>query len=180
MIYQISYQTDKYNHFFEANNEITKKIHHRVLRDEHINLFLKEFGYYEWFKSLKIHPTRKYAEKAILCDVIRLLYLYEFGGVYVDADVIFSENVIKLEKCLRIKYGERNISLVNNSLFFIRGIKHSPYLNHLINCYRKATYLYLDVEMLKNRNLVEYKDEVTIISKDFLKTFFTHEQLTTK
>jgi len=179
MIYQISYQTDKYDKYFQHNKQFTDELEHIVLKDNDINLFLKEFGYYEKFHSLKIHPSVKYAEKAILCSVIRLMFLREFGGMYIDADVYFTENVLTIEEDFEEKYENKNISLINNSLYFLKAIKNSKYIEHLLNLYLNSDFLYLDVTMLRDRQLVKYNNEIAIITHKTLQKYFNHVQITT-
>jgi len=175
MIFQLNYLSDgKFDGYFEANKQITNSIDYTLFGDKEINDFLMEYGYYDLFHSKQIYEPLMYAENAIRCDLLRLLILYELGGVYIDADVSFTNEMLFLESDLFDGYGNRNVVLSNRSLYFIKGIKHSKYIKNQIDLYINSEYLHLDVMMNTKHELTKFHKELMIVPNESLFKYFTH------
>lgn len=180
MIFQIDYKSEgKYDKYFDANRNYIDFIDYKLYADSDISYFLGKYGWEDEFYNAKVHPTYEYAHNAILCDLLRLMILYEFGGIYVDADVRFRNDIITLEAELQRKFGHRALVVINKSLFFLRASKHSPYIRQLLDVYVKTSELTLDIFMNKRHQISKFSDEMSIVSHDYLNTYFTHEQVTT-
>lgn len=179
MIFQISYKTNAYDDYLLAQKEFIKGS--RIIFDTHmVNSFLEYYGYREKFEKLRIKPGCEYAKNAILMDAFRLMVLYELGGVYIDADVHFTPEIKNLESDLWKKFKDRNVLVRTKSLFFIKGIKNSALIEHLLRRYLNADELDYDVKMLGTWNLHEFKDEIAIIEPQFLNKYLIHDKVTTK
>jgi len=180
MIFQINYQSSgKYDAYFYQNRKYIAKMDHKIFRDIEIEAFLDEYSHADMFHSLKIHPMYEYARTAILCDVLRLLILYEIGGIYLDADCIFEPEIVLMEQELERSFGSRNLVMDTRSLFFIKGQKQSEFINYLLSLYLNAEYLTLDVFMINKHKISVYFDSLNILSTKYLTKFFRHEQMTT-
>lgn len=179
MIFQINYDTNDYDNFLEFNEKLHIK-NYMIFDDDLIQDFLKKYNYYDKFYNLKIAPTHEYIRNPILCDALRLMILYEFGGIYIDADVFFKENMHNLEDDLYARFGNRTLMLSMKSLFFVKAEAKSPYIKELLNTYLNADELRLDVRMINRYDLKKYINELMIIDHNFLDKYFDHHQITTK
>lgn len=179
MIFQIDYKSGgKYDDYFNYNKNYNLVDYYRY-DDKLIEKFLIDYGYLNIFKNFKIETRFQYAHNAILCDVLRVMILYEIGGIYLDADVKFQEEIVNLDNDLLDKFGNKTIMIDNKSFFFIRAPKHSKYIKMILDSYLKCKYLSVDVFMLKKHHLLEYLNEVAIITPGFLEKYFIHFQVTT-
>lgn len=177
MIFQIDYLSGgRFDLYFNSNKGICDSLDYKRYTDVEIDSFLREYGYYDLFYSKKVFKPLLYAEKAIKCDLLRLLICYELGGIYVDADVYFTSNIIYLEDNLSKRYGNRNVMLLNRSLYFIRGLRKSRFMNYMVNMYRDADYLHLDVMMNKRHPISKFHDELMIIPNETLDRYFQHKK----
>jgi len=175
MIFQIDYKSNnKYQKYFNYNKRFL--LDYKLFNDNNIQEFLNQ---YDYNLDFKIDVGYEYATNAILCDALRLMILYELGGVYIDADVYFKPNIINLESNLFNDFGNRTIILSTKSFYFMRAPKHSRYIKYILDLYLRASKLKLDIHMLKKLKLKEYLDEIMIIRESYLEPFFTHEQITT-
>jgi len=180
MIFQIDYMSnDKYKRYFEFNSKYNIP-NHIIFNDIKINEFLNEYGYFDVFKSFKVDPVYNYAKKAILCDVLRLMILYEFGGIYVDADVFFTPEIVNIENHFNEKFQNKTILLSTRSFFFLKAEKKSKYIEKILSLYYKAELLRLDIFMLNKIEIVKYANELMVIPETHIKQFFTHDQITSK
>jgi len=174
MIFQIDYQSGGlYDSYFEANKPIITSLDHKVFGDSEIDTFLIDYGYYDLFHSKKVADVHMYAEKPIKCALLRLMILYELGGVYVDADVTFTDEVVSLEKDLN-KYGNRNVVLSNRSLYFIKGVSKSKFIKYMMDLYLNSDYMVTDTVMNKKHELSMFHKELMIIPPDSLSKYFLH------
>jgi len=173
MIFQINYKSNgKYDEYFDKNRSISSKLNHVIYEDEFIDDFLDSYGYREWVESVKITRNYKHLRIPIICDLIRLLILYEKGGIYIDADTIFKDKMLELESNME-KYGNRNVFLDNKNLGFVRGIKHSGYLKKVLAAY-KAKELTVDKFMVYDRKLSNNHKELFLLPYDHVNRYFTH------
>jgi len=179
MIFQIDYKSNnKYDIYFNYNStfELNDYI---IFNDEKINSFLLQFNYYDIFNSFKVDQSSSFAENAILCDALRLMILYEFGGVYIDADVYFKKEIINIENHFQEKFNDRTIILSNRSFYFLRAKKKSKYIKKILDYYIQSKVLKLDIFMLRNIEILKYHKELMIIPEKYLKPFFEHHKITT-
>ena len=110
----------KYKHNRILNKKIFKDCEFKLWTDIDNFNFLKE----KYPSFLKIY--KNFNNKIHKIDSIRYFYLYEYGGLYADFDVIIYKNISKLinedKLCLfsqDIKYESNNNPLKNNYDFFI-------------------------------------------------------------
>jgi len=179
MIIQINYNTNIYDEYFKYNQKY-KELNLCIYDNTKIDSFLKEYNYYDIFYNYKIPPEYEYASKAILCDALRLMIIYEKGGIYIDSDVYFNNNIYNLESNLEQEFGDRTLMLSTKSLFFFRAKKHSPYIKHLLDKYLNQKYLKIDIYMVGGFNLKKYSNELMFLSEDYLtRHYFDHIQITT-
>ena len=175
MIFQIDYQSGGlYTEYFNKNKEIGLD-NHTVFGDEDIDRFLVEYGYKDIFMSKKVAERCLYAEKPIKCALLRLMILYEFGGIYVDADVLFKENIVNLEKDLTDKYDNRNVMLDSGSLYFVKGIKKSKFMRYLLDVYLNRDYMVTDTIMTKECKLTKFHKELMVMPALSLNKYFHHD-----
>lgn len=177
MIFQLKYKTMNYDLYFE---ESKGKLNRLIFDTQMINTFLECYGYSERFDKLKVKPGCEHAKNAILMDAFRLMVLYEMGGVYIDADVTFTDKINELEQDLFYKFGDRSVIVRTNSLYFIKGVKDSRFIEHLLWRYLSADALDYDVKMLKGWKLSDFASEVAIVEPEFLNKYFIHDKVTTK
>lgn len=174
MIFQIDYESGgRYDSYFESNRCLYDSLDYRLYGDREIDLFLREYGYYDLFHSKKVADGHMYAEKPIKCALLRLMILYEFGGVYVDADVTFTKEVVNLEEDLD-KYGNRNVVLSSRSLYFIKGVRKSGFIKHLMDLYLDSDFMVTDTVMNKKHELSKFYKELMIIPSNSLSKYFHH------
>jgi len=179
MIHQISYRTNAYDDFFLINERYSSQINHRIWYDDEIEYFLKHFGYYDLFHSKVIQDQVKFAETAIRCDFLRIMILKEFGGLYIDADVIFKDNIVKIEEDLYETFGGRTLVTDNKSLFFLRSDPDSELINYFFETYKNARVLRLDVKMFEIFSYRKFLRNMMIISYKYLYEYFKHTRETT-
>lgn len=180
MIFQIDYKSGgKYDDYFEHNRNSYSNINYMRFHEQLIDDFLKEYRYFDLFNNLVVHKQFHYAHNAILCDALRLMILYELGGTYIDADVIFTKNVSHLEEDLCKQFDDKTIVLSNRSLYFISAPKRAPYVKHLLDKYLTTDYLTLDIFMNRRHFLTKFHNEIAIVDHEFLTKYFKHEQVTT-
>jgi len=174
MIFQINYNTNKFDDYIIRNKHITDKLNYKLFDTDECNYFLKHYNYYDKFYSLKVIEFEKWQETAIKCDYLRLLILYELGGIYIDVDVIFYDMMIDLEYFLNKKFSNNNVVTESRSLFFIRGIRQSKYIKSLLNIYKYRNKLTYDVSSFTVKNFFNFKLGVRIIQQSTLDKYFYH------
>lgn len=173
MIFQINYQTDKYNSYYDINKPYTDKLDYKLFGTEDIDNFLKEFGYKE------VVETLEYNHLMFLCALLRLLIIYEFGGTYLDSDIVLNPSIKNMEAELDAKFGDRCIIPFTRSLFFIRAPKHSIFIKYLIDKYLMKIVLTYDVKMLSFLNLPKFSKDIALVDEETLKQYFKHDKVTT-
>jgi mannosyltransferase OCH1-like enzyme len=179
MIFQIDYKSNhKYDQYFQRNLKHNLE-NYQVFDDQKIEDFLVQYDYKSFIDNVKIDDTYQYASKAIICDAIRLMILYELGGIYVDADVYFKNSITNLEDHLKQQFGNRTIILSTRSFFFMAAPPKSRYIKMILDIYLNADCLKLDVFMFRKINIKKFRNELMVISEEFTKNFFTHAQITT-
>jgi len=176
MIFQIKYQTDNYNEYYDRNKKYTDKLDYKLFDDNEIEYFLKHYNYYETFNSLIVDSSNMIFKNAIMCDALRLMILYELGGVYIDSDVITHPDILTLENDLTIFKG--NILTDTLSLYFIKGSQKSDLIFSLLQKYTTGKPLLLDVKMIKMRDIFKFRD-FSIVSNNFTQKYITHHKITT-
>lgn len=180
MIFQIDYHSGgRFDSYFELNNGFYDSLDYKLYDNKGIDIFLREHGHYDLFHSKEVFEPVRHAENAIRCDLLRLLILYEFGGVYVDADVTFTNKIVTLENDLEERYGNRNVVLLNRSLYFMKGVRKSNYINYLLDIYKGSEFLHVDVEMNKRHELSKFHKELMVVPNEVLSGYFTHRPDTT-
>ena len=173
MLFQINIGSKGlYDSYFESNEPIIDSLDYELFDDSKVDDFLKDYGYYDIWHKKQVHETYMYGVMAIKCAFLRLMILYELGGVYVDADVYFTKEVINLESHLNNRFAERNVVLSNRSLYFIKGIKKSDYIKSTLDLYLDAPYLKSDVRMTSNRRLKQFHKELMIVPEEYFKKYF--------
>ena len=175
MIFQINYKTNKYSSYLKMNHAMIKGINldYKLFDDDEIDYFLKHYKYYNTFYSLKSQ------EIMFLCDALRVLILYELGGIYIDADTIFLSEIIRMENDLLKIFGDRNIITMQRSMYFIRGVKHSEFMRRLKEIYFRVDELTWDIHMLRMINISDYAGYMAFIEKKRLAKYFIHDKVTT-
>jgi mannosyltransferase OCH1-like enzyme len=176
-LFQLSYKTDKYQDYFELNNLITKSIDYEIYDTQKVESFLEFYGYNEVFQNLKIKHI--YAENAIKCDFIRLCLLYEFGGIYIDADCVLKD--------LSFIYNlDDNILHIpeSRSMYFLKVNQNNPLIKELIYSYISSQNIGYDIEMVSKLQLLKnsliYKTVVNFIQDKELQKCFEHKKITTR
>lgn len=175
-LFQLSYKTDIYQEYFELNKHITKNINYELYDTQKIESFLEFYGYTELFQNLKI--KHKHAENAIKCDFIRLCILYEFGGIYIDADCIFrdlsfifnlDDNILHIPE--------------SRSMYFLKVNQNNPLIKELIYSYNSSQNIGYDIDMVSKlqllKNSLTYNIIVNFIQDKEFEKCFAHKKITT-
>ena len=176
MIFQIKYKTDDYNDYYIKNKEYTDKLDYKLFDDNEVEYFLKHYSYINIFNSLVIDSSALKFKNAIFCDALRLMILYELGGIYIDSDITMKQKILTLEDDLKIF--KENILLDHLSLFFIKGSQKSDLIYSLLQKYSKDIPLQLDVKMVKMKDIFKFRN-FSLISEKYLMDYFTHHKVTT-
>lgn len=181
MIFQIDYHSGgQFDSFFADNINLSNKINHKVFGDIEVDNFLNEYGYHDIFHSKNVLPRYKFAEMAIRCDFLRLMILYELGGIYIDADSTFTDKIVDLETDLVKNFGDRDVLLTNRSLFFVKSKKKSKYIKHLLDVYINSDILTVDVGMIQRHQLSKYHKDLMLIHPEYIQSYFTYLPITGK
>jgi len=175
MIFQINYQTNKYDGYILKNRSIVNELNYKLFDDKEIDYFLKHYRYEDKFHSLSVYESEKWQEVAIKCDYLRLVILYELGGVYIDIDSIFYDGMLGLDYFLNKKFGNNNVVTENRSLFFIRGVKKSKYIKSLVDIYNNRNMLSYDTSMVSVKSFFNFRLGVRIIKQSTLDKYFYHK-----
>lgn len=92
---------------------------------------LKRYGLQQWNMALKNSGTKFYTQK--ITDALRLIYIYENGGIYMDQDHIFFSKIDLEHKIPFVSsFSKAKGSDINNSFF---GFKQNE--KRLLNLIRK-------------------------------------------
>ena len=176
-LFQLSYKTDKYQEYFELNKHITKNINYELYDTQKIESFLEFYGYKETFQNLKI--KHKHAENAIKCDFIRLCILYEFGGMYIDADCVFKDLSFIYKLDVNILHIPES-----RSMYFLKVNQNNPLIKELIYSYNSSQYIGYDIDMVSKLQLLKnsllYKTKVDFVPDIELQKCFEHKKITTR
>lgn len=178
MIFQINYKTDRYDGFYRENQEYIPSLNYKLYDTDGVEYFLNHYGYMTKFRLLKIEAPDPLLVVPILCDFIRVAILYEFGGIYLDSDIIFREDVVSMEDDLDDMYGDKNVLLLSRSLHFIRGISKSRYMKYIMDKYNNSPTLFTDAKVLKSLNFTEFRDDMTITTDKIMDKYFIHSMIT--
>lgn len=172
MIFQINYKTNKYDEYINKNKHLTDQLDYKLFNTDSIETFLDEYGYRDEFDSLVVVDSERHQEMAIKCDYLRLMILYELGGVYIDIDSILYDDILTLEDDLLEKFGYNNIVSNTRSLFFIKGLKGSSYIKSLLDVYRNRVSSTYDIDNIPRNIFFNLKSNVRIINN--LDKYFYH------
>lgn len=175
MIFQLNYNdTQKYDKYYESNLHITKHLEHKIFYHKDIYEFLEKYNYTESFEKLKFDNRFLYCIDALKCDFLRLIILYELGGVYVDSDCIFTEIIDESEFI-------NNLVMHDSlSLFFISSNAKNPVVKYMIEQYITKQIKH-DILMFNKLELMKQciiHNEKISFETDF--KFIIHEKITTK
>lgn len=69
----------------------TNNIEHRLFDDTSARNLIKSYFSDDVYRAYDLSP-----HPAMKCDLFRLCYLYQYGGFYLDADMVFTENMTQL------------------------------------------------------------------------------------
>ena len=178
MIFQIDYMSSGlYDDYFYRNSSLCSSLDYFVYRDDDIQKFLCKYGYTDIFYTKVVDGSCILRERPIRCALLRLMILYEIGGIYVDADTLFTENITKLEEDLISRYGDRNIVLDTRSLYFIKGVKGSKYIKYLLDLYINCDTMKTDVVMNSRQRILGFEKELVVVPKSYIDTYFYHQSL---
>ncbi len=174
MIFQINYQTDKYDQFFEVNKPLIPYLDgYEVFDTNGVDYFLRHYGYYDMFYSLNSDRV------VFLCDALRVLILYELGGVYIDADTVFMPQINQFEDDLKLVFNDRNLLTMSRSMYFIKGVKKSKFMEKLKEIYFTRGRLIYDIHMLSVVRISEFPDTLAFVDNKRLDKYFLHSKITT-
>ena len=179
-IFQIKYQSSAYDKFYEKNKEYLPTV--QIYDDAWISNFIAKYDYVDVINSFRTVPLLHYAryKKAFFCDLLRVLILYEFGGVYIDSDVWFTENIINLESYLQKTYGNTSIIFNNGSLPFMYVPQaKNKFITALRNIFISGCAVARDIEMTA-RLPEDSSINLCRVSEQELSPYFKHILQTTK
>lgn len=179
MIFQICYNTDKYNDFYTKNEKYISQLDYKLYRDDDIEYFLNHYGYYDRFHKANVVKSLESSRSVILCDMLRVMILYEVGGTYIDSDTIFNDSIVSLEEDFSFVFGNRTVVTENRSLYFIKSNSKSEYIHSVLQKYLTRDELVLDVFMNPYNNMTKFRSEIAIVSHTTLSKYFNHKGIST-
>ena len=180
-IFQVSYNTRNYDHFYLENQEITKNLSHIIYYDEEIFNFLDKNKLNNVFNNLLINQSLKHINNILKSDFLRLQIMYVNSGLYLDSDVIIKENIIDFFK----DFEDYDLILTENlSLyFFYCKDKKNVIIKSIIEDYIKNIISY-DIRMLSKIKIlklsIEHNLKVKFLTHKEIQKYISHKNVTTK
>lgn len=130
-------------------------------RNEH-NVNLSQYPFAD-----RMYKAKKFA---FVSDYIRLVKLYEEGGVYLDTDMMIVKSITPLLKC-NLLLGEEEDGVISAGM--IGSVPHHPFIAQAKSYYEKdnAPLVTIPVALTRAFKDLDSKEGVTVLDKEYFYPF---------